>query len=304
MGENLKSAEQFEAMPSGLTVRAPGKVNLSLLVAGKRPDGYHELQTVMAKIDWMDELLFEPAEGDGLDLVCTGPCWAPAGPDNLIYRAWEMVCAAVGRRLSVRITLRKNMPAGTGLGSGSSDAAAAVLGLNRFFHLEMPESVIYDIACRLGSDVPFFLKGPMALCTGRGEKIQPLEGMGNFSALLIVPDVNVSTKRVYENYTHNPAVFQSLQKQINGALAKKSIDSLAQICANMLQTSCFQLHKELAVLKETIEQMCGRKVCLSGSGSAMFMLFENTCGAKIQTCRQILDKTLGIRYRMVNSNRW
>jgi 4-diphosphocytidyl-2-C-methyl-D-erythritol kinase len=215
-----------------------------------------------------------------------------------------MVCAAVGRRLAVRITLRKNMPAGTGLGSGSSDAAAAVLGLNRFFHLEMPESVIYDIACRLGSDVPFFLKGPMALCTGRGEKIQPLEGMGNFSALLIVPDVNVSTKRVYENYTHNPAVFQSLQKQINGALAKKSIDSLAQICANMLQTSCFQLHKELAVLKETIEQMCGRKVCLSGSGSAMFMLFENTCGAKIQTCRQILNKMLGIRYRMVNNNRW
>lgn len=304
MGENLKSAEQFEVMASGLTVRAPGKINLSLLVAGKRPDGFHELQTVMAKIDWMDELLFEPAEGDGLDLVCTGPSWAPAGPDNLIYRAWEMVCAAAGRRLAVRITLRKNMPAGTGLGSGSSDAAAAVLGLNRFFHLEMPESVICDIACRLGSDAPFFLKGPMALCTGRGEKIQPLEGMGDFSALLIVPDVSVSTKRVYENYTHNPAVFQSLREQINAALAKKSIDSLAQICANMLQTSCFQLHKELAVLKETIEQMCGRKVCLSGSGSAMFMLFENTCDAKIQTCRQILDKTLGIRYRMVNSNRW
>ena len=88
MGENLKSAEQFEAMPSGLTVRAPGKVNLSLLVAGKRPDGYHELQTVMAKIDWMDELLFEPAEGYGLDLGCSGPSWAPAGPDNLLYRAW------------------------------------------------------------------------------------------------------------------------------------------------------------------------------------------------------------------------
>ncbi|HOK66779.1 MAG TPA: 4-(cytidine 5'-diphospho)-2-C-methyl-D-erythritol kinase [Anaerohalosphaeraceae bacterium] len=304
MNAAAEQYSQFEQKEKGLLVRAPAKINLSLLVAGRRADGYHELETVMAKIDWMDELLLEPSCGDGLELICRGPYAVPEGPDNLVWKAWQQVCGHIGRPLPVRITLCKNIPAGTGLGSGSSDAAAALLGLNRFFQLNLPEGAIFDMSCRLGSDVAFFLDGPVAFCTGRGEKIKKIPDFPDFRALLIVPNVSVSTKMVYENYIHDPERFETLREQINDSLSKKSIDSLAKICANMLQTSCFHLHRELADLKGEVERLCARKVCLSGSGSAMFMLFEKDCDAKIQTCRQLLDRNLGILCRIVNNNRW
>lgn len=304
MSGSVGGLEQFERRSAGLLVRAPAKLNLSLLVAGKRPDGYHELETVMAKVDWMDELLLEPHRGEGLELICKGSSAVPEGPDNLVWKAWQLVCESVGKALPVRITLWKNIPAGTGLGSGSSDAAATLLGLNRLFNLKLSEKSIFDMACRLGSDVAFFLNGPTAYCTGRGEKIQKILDFPDFRALLIVPIVSVSTKKVYENYVHQPALFESLREQINDALLKKSIDSLAEICANMLQISCFHLHSELADLKAKVERLCAGKVCLSGSGSAMFMLFGKDSNAKIQTCRQLLDRTLGIPCRIVNNNRW
>lgn len=304
MGEYAGQLNQFEERPEGLLVRAPAKINLTLLVAGKRADGYHELETVMAKVDWMDELLLEPFDGEGLQLFCKGPYTVPEGPANLVWKAWEQVCEFVGKSLSVRITLWKNIPAGTGLGSGSSDAAATLLGLNRFLNLNLPEEAIFDMACRLGSDVPFFLNGPTAFCTGRGEKIKKIADFPDFRALLLIPNISVSTKRVYENYCHEQGVFLSLRDQINDALSKKSIDSLAKICANMLGTSCFQLHRELDDLRARVERLCAEKVCLSGSGSAMFMLFEKDCDAKIQTCRQLLDRNLGLMCRIVNNNRW
>lgn len=301
--ESSNALPQFEPMPSGLLVRAPAKINLALLVAGKRPDGFHELRTIMAKIDWMDELLFEHPDTDGIELICEGSCWAPDGPDNLVWRACQLLYEKAGARPRIRVILRKNIPAGTGLGSASSDAAAALLGLKRFENLAVSDPDIYDLACCLGSDVPFFLDGPLALCGGRGEKISKIPEIVNFSALLVVPDVNVSTKRVYENYTHNQTLYDTLWTQINGALDKKSIDSAAKICANMLETSCFQLHSELAQLKERLEQLCKRKVCLSGSGSSMFMLFRED-DANVQTCRRILDNNLGIQCRVVTNNRW
>ncbi len=294
---------QFEALPDGLLVRAPAKINLALLVAGKRADGYHELKTIMAKIDWMDELFFQSGSREGIDLICTGPCWAPQGPENLVYRACRMLGERAGVSLGIRVTLRKNIPAGTGLGSASSDAAAALLGLDRFLKLKSADSTIYDIACRLGSDIPFFLNGPVALCSGRGEKIQKITGPVNFSAILVVPNVSVLTKRVYENYTHDQKLFNTLWSPINAALEKKNIDLAAEMCANMLQTSCFQLHSDLAHLKDRIERVCRRNVCLSGSGSSMFVLF-NACDAKIQTCRRDLERNLGIPCRVVNINRW
>ena len=131
--------EQFNTTDRGLLVYAPAKINLFLLIAGKRPDGFHELETLMAKIDWCDELLFEPGRTDGIELVCRGPHWAPDGPDNLVYRACTLLLEKAGRSTPLRVTLTKNIPAGTGLGSASSDAAAALLGLNRFAELRSEE---------------------------------------------------------------------------------------------------------------------------------------------------------------------
>ena len=121
--------KQIEEIGGGLLVRAPAKLNLSLLIAGKRDDGFHEIETVMAKIDLCDELFFEPGEDKGgIELICEGKYEAPMGHENLVYRACSMLCEAAGVSGSVKVTLKKNIPIGSGLGGGSSDAEAAAYG--------------------------------------------------------------------------------------------------------------------------------------------------------------------------------
>ena len=125
----MATLPQFENLPDGLLVRAPAKLNLSLLIAGKRPDGFHELETIMAKVDWYDEVRIQSAQAAEVEFSCTGPCWAPNDQTNLVYRAARLALDTCGCRRGVRLVLVKNIPAGSGLGSGSSDAAATVLGL-------------------------------------------------------------------------------------------------------------------------------------------------------------------------------
>ena len=295
--------EQFSVTGDGLVVRAPAKINLSLLIAGRRPDGFHEIETLMAKVDLYDELLFERGEKDGIELVCRGPHWAPQGADNLVYRACEALFEVAGAKSPVRVTLTKNVPAGRGLGGGSSDAAAALLGLDRFAGLGAPAEDIYDIACRLGSDVAFFLGGPLAFCTGRGEKIQKIEENFSFRALLALPDVSVATKRVYESYSHNQVLYDRLSGRINGLIAKNKFDSVAAMCANMLEKSCIELHRELLELKSHLEALGVGRVCLSGSGSAMFCMIA-IADLDPERYQSMLRGSFGCESLIVNSNRW
>jgi 4-diphosphocytidyl-2-C-methyl-D-erythritol kinase len=295
--------EQFEQADTGLLVRAPAKINLSLLITGKRPDGYHGIETLMAKINWYDELLFEPSNTHDIELICTGPQWAPPGEENLILHACEKLMEKCGRKIPVRVTLTKNIPAGTGLGSASSDAAAALMGLNRFADFHLPDTVLHEIAASLGSDINFFLGGPLAYCTGRGEKIHKIDTHFDFGALLLIPNISISTKRVYENYTHSPEVYQQLSEKINPLLAKKNVDSVAEICANMLESSCFQLENRMAAIKQTCERLCDSKVSLSGSGSAMYILVPALDESLLQL-QETLKTEFGCESRFVNNNRW
>ena len=153
----------------------------------------------------------------------------------------------------LKITLTKNMPAGTGLGSGSSDAAGTLMGINRFLKLGFSKKKLMELAAKLGSDVAFFLGGPLALCTGRGEKVKKIDKC-EFGVFLIVPDVNVSTQRVYGNYRHDSAKYGRLHKEISGYIKKKRIDLVCELCANMLQESCFELNTKLRELKKRIER--------------------------------------------------
>lgn len=296
--------EQFRRTEKGLRVLAPAKINLSLLIAGKRPDGYHELETIMAKIDYYDELLFERGTKPGLELVCTGPYPVPHGPANLVWKAYQALTEKIGKSLSIRITLTKNIPAGSGLGSGSSDAAAALMGLNRFANLGFSSSQLHLIAATLGSDVNFFLEGPLAFCTGRGEKIRPLNVVFPFRALLVIPNISTSTKEVYGNYTHNSDLYGQLSKKINAFLDKNKIDFAAKMCANMLEQSCFQLYPQLADIKKTVEGLTERVVCLSGSGSAMYCLIDFQANGLIERCDDKLRNDCNCLCRLVSSNRW
>jgi 4-diphosphocytidyl-2-C-methyl-D-erythritol kinase len=296
--------EQFETLGNDILVRAPAKINLSLLIAGKRPDGFHEIETIMAKINWYDEIFIEPNLKAGIELVCRGPHWSPPGQDNLVYRAAKAIVNACGLCPDVRITLTKNIPAGSGLGSASSDAAATLMGLNQYLYLELPNRQLVKLAPKLGSDVTFFLSGPLALCRGKGEKIKKINKKFDFLALLILPDVSVSTKIVYENYTHNQASYEKLSTEINSYITKNRIDLVVKMCANMLEESCFGLEKELAKLKEKIESLGIGPVCLSGSGSAMFCIIEDRDIEKAEVYSAQLAEKIGCKSIIVRNNRW
>jgi len=307
--------EQFETLGEGLLVRAPAKINLSLLVAGKRPDGFHELETVMAKVNWYDEVLIEPGQKSGIELVCQGPHWAPEGQENLIYQAAKMLLENQGLSANIRITLTKNIPAGSGLGSASSDAAATLLGIEKFLKLvgadqracpgsDRKRFSLQEMAATLGSDVAFFLGGPLAFCTGKGEKIKKLDKNFNFLALIILPDVSVSTKRVYANYEHNQPLYEKLSAQINSYFLKKRIDLVVKMCANMLWKSSFSLVEGLAELKAKIESFGIGPCCLSGSGPAMYCIIESGDEEIAGQYKHKLEEKIGCKSIIASSNRW
>ncbi len=296
--------EQVTTVSDGLLVLAPAKINLSLLIAGKRPDGFHEIETVMAKVNFFDEILIQQGEKAGVELICTGPYWAPEGKENLVYRACEIFLACCGVFVDIKITLTKNIPAGSGLGSASSDAAATLIGLDKFLELGLGNRQLRKLAPKLGSDVAFFLDGPLAFCTGKGEKIEKLDENFNFLALLILPDVTVSTKKVYANYKMNRPFYEKLNTRINTLVEKNRIDLVSKMCANMLQASCLGLYKGLAELKAKIESSGIGPVCLSGSGSAMFCIIDSRDEQRARQYRRKLEEKVDCKSIIVSNNRW
>ncbi len=294
--------DQIRIKNNKLSVLAPAKLNLSLLIAGKRPDGYHEIKTLMAGINWYDQILFEPS--DSLEVISTGLYWAPQGKENLIYTACEMFFEAFNIKPGIKVTLIKNIPAGTGLGSASSDAAATLLALKKYFNVDCSDSDLFHIAAKLGSDVPFFLGPPQAICTGRGEKITEIGKNLSFCAVLVLPDISVSTKMVYSNYKHNAELFEQLNCKFDRHIAQNNIDLLAQMCTNMLESSCFQANNELADLKTRIEHLGIKPLCLSGSGSAMFLLLKPDALDLAMKYRRMIEEETGAKAVIVFDNQW
>ena len=302
--------QQFEKIDDGLLVRAPAKINISLLIAGKREDGFHEIETVMAKVDLYDDLLFETGSNGGIELVCQGQHEISCGEDNLVFRACRMVLDAAGSRADalkkqgVKVTLTKRIPIGAGLGGGSSDAAAALMGLNKFGRLGLDDDTLTALATELGSDIAFFLGGPLAMCTGRGEKIERINEKFSFRAILVLPNVNASTKKVYENYVHDATVYNDLNQQVNNYLTKKRVDLIAAMCVNMLDCACYAVYNDLVKIKSRIESLGIGRVCLSGSGSAMYSMQAGKGEENFGDNRAMLAERIGCEAILVGNNRW
>ncbi|MFA6186328.1 MAG: 4-(cytidine 5'-diphospho)-2-C-methyl-D-erythritol kinase [Phycisphaerae bacterium] len=294
---------QFESVANGLLARAPAKINLALLIADKRPDDYHNLETIMHKITFYDELLFERTKQKVIELVCTG-LWSPAGQDNLVHKAADLFYQETGNQPEIKITLTKNIPAGSGLGGASSDAAATLLALNKIHNNPLTDCQLQKLTARLGSDVSFFLTGPMAYCTGRGENIAKIDKSFQFSAILIMPNINVSTKMIYDNFKVDLPLFEALKKQIKPLLLKNRVDLITKMCTNMLAKTCFLLNNDLALLKVKIEQLCRLPVALSGSGCAMFVIIDHKDYCNADLFRREIINTFDCNCIIVFDNQW
>jgi 4-diphosphocytidyl-2-C-methyl-D-erythritol kinase len=294
---------QFEFANNALLARAPAKINLYLLVADKRPDGFHDIETLMAKITFYDELFFETGKAEGIELICNG-LWSPAGGDNLVYKACDIFYKTINKEPSVKITLTKSIPAGSGLGGASSDAATTLLALNRLYQEPVAASKLFSMAAELGSDVPFFLNGPQALCSGRGEKISKLDNIFSFLALVVLPDVSVSTKMIYENFQVDLPLFEALKERIKPFLSKNRVDLVQKMCANMLAKTCFALNNKLALLKTEIENICRLPASLSGSGSALFVVLADKDYRKAKYLQREVESSLDCNSIIVFNNQW
>ena len=248
-------------------VRAPAKVNLFLEVLGKRPDGYHEIATLMVAIRLMDTLLFK--EEPDLQLACARSDLS-IGPDNLILRAARLLQERTGCTKGAHIQLVKRIPMAAGLAGGSTDAAATLWGLNRLWNLGLSQDELVRLGGELGSDVPFFFHTPAAWCTGRGEVVTPIPLGRLLYLVLLCPPFGCPTAQVYRNVTV-PAVAES-GAALRQAVAEGQADRIGPLLHNRLQAAAEKIAPAIPAHYRRLAELGPAGQLLSGSGSSLFAL--------------------------------
>jgi 4-diphosphocytidyl-2-C-methyl-D-erythritol kinase len=284
-------------MGDGVEILAPAKLNLFLEVLGKRPDGFHDIESLMVTVDLHDTLTFSDDPSGQITLVCDDPS-LPTGPTNLVVKAAERLKEATGSTRGARIDLKKVIPAQAGLAGGSSDAAATLVGLNQLWNLGASGETLDRVAATIGSDVAFFRHGPCAVCRGRGEIVEPWPIFEPLHFVLICPPVGVSTADVYRNLVP-PARPRSVG-EILEALEAGDLGSLGRSLFNRLQPVAESLEPSLGAIRGALTMLAGPSLdgsLMSGSGSAYFGLASDR-GAAEDAARRLASLGLG-RVRVV-----
>jgi len=249
---------------------APAKINLSLRILGKRPDGFHEIESLMVPLSLADDVEIERRDAGGMQFACDDPR-LPQGEGNLAFRAATLFCEAGGFAPNLKIALSKKVPHGAGLGGGSSDAAAVLLGLNTLFDAGLSREEVSKLGAKLGSDVPFFLCESAAICRGRGEVVSPVSLGEQLPLLLLKPPFGVSTPWAYGRWRESkelPGIPYAPQEFPWGALV------------NDLERPVFEKYIFLALLKRWLlgqPEVAG--ALMSGSGSTLFAIARDESGA-------------------------
>jgi 4-diphosphocytidyl-2-C-methyl-D-erythritol kinase len=268
-----------------IRIPAFAKVNLRLDVLGKRADGYHELRTIFQTVSLCDQLRFRPNRSPHIDLKIAGndQLAGESVEKNLVYRAVHALRQELKIRSGVEILLRKKIPAGRGLGGGSSDAAAALVGYLQLVRKNIPPPRLLEIAAGLGADVPFFLLGGRALGLGKGDEIYPLPDVSKRSLLIVSPqNIHVPT----------PAAYRWLRAARLASLTKFAVaHKLLEFCAlcwsaqgsslsNDFEAAVFRRHPRLNQIRRALLQGGASEALLAGSGSAVFGIFPSPAKAR------------------------
>jgi 4-diphosphocytidyl-2-C-methyl-D-erythritol kinase len=250
-----------------VVLRASAKVNLALEVLGKRADGYHEIATVMHAVDLTDRIVLEDADAVALTTTARE---LPTGGENLCVRAARLLQESVGVERGVHIALDKRIPVGAGLGGGSSDAAAMLLGLTRLWRLRLGRERLHAAAVKLGMDVPFFLGAGRTLATGRGERLRALPAGGGYALVLVNPQFPLSTAEVYGRV--GPAVFTdgARTRAMVEALRRRSATAVAQALYNGLEVAVESAYPVIRRMKAALLGAGALGAVMSGSGPTVF----------------------------------
>ncbi|WP_276357716.1 4-(cytidine 5'-diphospho)-2-C-methyl-D-erythritol kinase [Cohnella caldifontis] len=251
--------------------KAPAKINLLLDVLRKREDGYHDVQMVMTMVDLADRLEMEEIPGDRI-VLSSQAGFIPLDEKNLAFQAARLIKERYNVSKGVYIHLDKQIPVAAGLAGGSSDAAAALRGLNRLWGLGLSGSELESLGAELGSDVPFCVRGGTAVARGRGEVLESIPSPPQCWVVLAKPPINVSTADVYGKLKASELKFHP---SLDGMLSAIRRDSFADVCAslgNVLETVTLQRHPEVRQIKECMEKLGADGVLMSGSGPTVFGL--------------------------------
>ena len=284
------------AIPPVLKLRAPAKINVFLRVVGRRPDGYHDLQTWMQKLDLYDTIELELFHGDDIKLSCSDPA-LPAGGSNLVCRAAKAFFTESkrGRGYGVKIGLTKLIPVAAGLGGGSSDAGTVLQGLNRLFDGEFSEQQLIAMARPLGADVPFFVvEHGAVLAEGIGDIMYPAESIVDCSFVLVNPGFFVSTAWVFQNLALTRV---SKNSKLSCFQKRKAVPLSLADMHNDLESVTSNMYPEIDQIKRSLLAAGAKKVLMSGSGPTVFGVFPD---ADKSICADIKSIVGGLRQEYGN----
>ena len=278
-----------------LTAFSPAKINLYLRITGKRPDGYHDLETVMLPLDFGDEIICQlrPA---GLSMECDNAT-LPTDDRNLALRAARQLAERCQVKQGAHIILRKRTPLAAGLGGGSSNAAIVLATLNKLWHLNTPSATLHELAAGMGSDINFFLADSPALCHGRGEQVAPVPCRLSATVLLVNPGFGISTKWAYESWakavagltppsTSGLTVTPPPVTLLTRALAEDNLNGVAAALFNSLEAPSVGKFPVLDLIKDALRANGAAGAMMSGSGATVFGLFAKASDA-VQAVGQI-----------------
>jgi 4-diphosphocytidyl-2-C-methyl-D-erythritol kinase len=282
---------------SGLRASCPAKVNLALHVSGRRADGYHEIVTLYQAVDEWDTLDATPAAD--LRLTVSDP--ALGGEDNLVLRAARLLHDAVPESAGcgAHLALQKAIPARAGLGGGSSDAAGALLLLNSLWGLGLDEPGLARLAAKLGSDVPFFLRGGTALGEGRGERITPLPPVAERTLILGTPPFGLSTPEIYAALGA-PLTARGPDVTVPRLFVKLAEGNDFALATNDLERAVFAVRGDLVAFRDALRESGAESALVSGSGSTVFGVFRE--GDDVGSiARQIGNRFAGYTVRVTRT---
>lgn len=259
-------------------VQAHGKINLTLDVLGKRPDGYHNLRSVMQSIGLYDRLSLT-ATRESISIVCRNRA-IPHDSSNLACRAAFALKEAAGVKAGVKIRLNKGIPVAAGLGGGSADAAAVLRGLNRLWNTGLSSAELREIGKNLGADVPFCLEGGTVLAEGYGERLTPLKPAPRMWLVLFKPEFGVSTPEVYNAYDTMEIEYRNDTAAVVAGLEKHDLEAVISGMGNMLQQTTAVLYPQVAALISGLEKMGTEAVLMCGSGPTVCAVFHDRKSAE------------------------
>lgn len=257
-----------------MILKAMAKINLSLDVLKKREDGYHELRMIMQTINLYDELTIQKTDTEGIALSCS-ESWLPCNEQNLVYRAAKLLFDTCHINGGVSIKLQKNIPVAAGMAGGSSDAAAALVGINELFKLGLSKDDLRKYGVKLGADVPYCIEGGTVLSEGIGEILTPLKKTPQCYVAVAKPDIAVSTKYVYDNLHANTLKYHPDVDGMIQAIEGEDLRAVADKMGNVLETVTVKKYPQLDLMKRELIENGALGALMSGSGPTVFGIFDN-----------------------------